>query len=69
MRFLSTEEPANDTEREIQARYNKAKGSAVPVLREGNSDRRAPKAVKAFAQKNHIEWVPGPALLVHMLPA
>jgi isocitrate dehydrogenase len=37
------EEPANDEEREIQARYDKIKGSAVnPVLREGNSDRRAP---------------------------
>ena len=37
----------------IQARYNKIKGSAVnPVLREGNSDRRAPKAVKNYARKN-----------------
>ena len=44
--------PQNDEEREIQARYDRIKGSAVnPVLREGNSDRRAPKAVKNFAKK------------------
>ncbi|PRP97552.1 Isocitrate dehydrogenase [Enhygromyxa salina] len=47
------EEPANDDEREIQSRYDKVKGSAVnPVLREGNSDRRAPAAVKAYARNN-----------------
>ena len=47
------EEPSDDAERAIQARYDKVKGSAVnPVLREGNSDRRAPKAVKAFARAN-----------------
>ncbi|MCB4800201.1 NADP-dependent isocitrate dehydrogenase [Neotamlana laminarinivorans] len=47
------DEPANDTEKEIKSRYDKIKGSAVnPVLREGNSDRRAPKAVKNFAKKN-----------------
>jgi isocitrate dehydrogenase len=47
------EEPANDEEREIQARYDKVKGSAVnPVLREGNSDRRAPNAVKEYARQN-----------------
>lgn len=47
------EEPANEAESEIKARYDKVKGSAVnPVLREGNSDRRAPKAVKEYA-KNH----------------
>ena len=47
------EEPKNDAERDIQARYGKVKGSAVnPVLREGNSDRRAPKAVKNYARKN-----------------
>ena len=40
-------------EKDIQLRYNKAKGSSVnPVLREGNSDRRAPKAVKNYAKKN-----------------
>ncbi|WP_026915011.1 NADP-dependent isocitrate dehydrogenase [Christiangramia portivictoriae] len=45
---------ANSTEeKDIKARYDKVKGSAVnPVLREGNSDRRAPKAVKNFAKKN-----------------
>ncbi|MCL1140826.1 NADP-dependent isocitrate dehydrogenase [Shewanella pneumatophori] len=47
------DEPKNDAEKEIQARYDKIKGSAVnPVLREGNSDRRAPGSVKKFAQKN-----------------
>tara|TARA_B100000497_G_scaffold112345_1_gene133232 strand:- start:1311 stop:3530 length:2220 start_codon:yes stop_codon:yes gene_type:complete len=45
--------PNNDKEIEIKARYNKIKGSAVnPVLREGNSDRRAPKAVKNYAKNN-----------------
>lgn len=47
------EEPSDEKEKEIKARYDKVKGSAVnPVLREGNSDRRAPKAVKNFAKKN-----------------
>jgi len=47
------EEPKTDAEREIKARYDKIKGSAVnPVLREGNSDRRAPNAVKEYARKN-----------------
>jgi len=47
------EEPGNDTEKEIKGRYDKIKGSAVnPVLREGNSDRRAPKPVKQYARKN-----------------
>ena len=45
--------PKTDTEKDAQARYDGLKGSAVnPVLREGNSDRRAAKAVKSFAQKN-----------------
>lgn len=45
--------PRNDKENEIRARYSKILGSAVnPVLRQGNSDRRAPAAVKAFARKN-----------------
>jgi len=56
------EAPSNDAEKEIQARYDAVKGSAVnPVLREGNSDRRAAIAVKKFAQANpHSmgEWVP-----------
>jgi len=47
------DEPKNDTEKDIKSRYDKIKGSAVnPVLREGNSDRRAPKAVKNYAKKN-----------------
>jgi isocitrate dehydrogenase len=47
------EEPQNDKEKEIKAKYSKVLGSAVnPVLREGNSDRRAPKAVKNYAKQN-----------------
>jgi len=47
------EEPKTDEEKKIQERYSKILGSAVnPVLREGNSDRRAAKSVKKFAQKN-----------------
>lgn len=47
------EEPANEEEKAIKSRYDKIKGSAVnPVLREGNSDRRAPKAVKNYARKH-----------------
>ena len=47
------DEAETEEEKEIQSRYNKIKGSAVnPVLREGNSDRRAPKAVKNYARKN-----------------
>ncbi|WP_040157384.1 NADP-dependent isocitrate dehydrogenase [Mobilicoccus massiliensis] len=47
------EKPANPEQEEIQAKYAKVLGSAVnPVLREGNSDRRAPQSVKAFARKN-----------------
>lgn len=45
--------PTTEKEKEIAARYSKTKGSAVnPVLREGNSDRRAPKAVKNYAKNN-----------------
>ncbi|WP_158848962.1 NADP-dependent isocitrate dehydrogenase [Algibacter sp. L1A34] len=48
-----TDEPKTDAEKEIKSRYDKIKGSAVnPVLREGNSDRRAPKAVKNYARNN-----------------
>ena len=47
------EEPSTDEEREIKSRYDRVKGSAVnPVLREGNSDRRAPGAVKEYARNN-----------------
>ncbi|NNL16110.1 MAG: NADP-dependent isocitrate dehydrogenase [Flavobacteriaceae bacterium] len=47
------EEPQNETEKTIKSKYDKIKGSAVnPVLREGNSDRRAPKAIKNYAKKN-----------------
>jgi len=54
------EAPKTDEEKEIRARYNRCTGSAVnPVLREGNSDRRAPRAVKEYARKNPhsmAEW-------------
>ncbi|WP_431857120.1 NADP-dependent isocitrate dehydrogenase [Azospirillum sp.] len=54
------EDPKTDADKAIRARYNKCLGSAVnPVLREGNSDRRAPKAVKEYARKNPhsmAEW-------------
>ncbi|MGO1948535.1 MAG: NADP-dependent isocitrate dehydrogenase [Mycobacteriaceae bacterium] len=47
------DEPETDEEKDARARYDSVKGSAVnPVLREGNSDRRAPTAVKNFARKN-----------------
>lgn len=47
------DEPKTDAEKSIKTRYDKIKGSAVnPVLREGNSDRRAPLSVKNFAKKN-----------------
>jgi isocitrate dehydrogenase len=47
------ENPKTDEEKELRARYSKCTGSAVnPVLREGNSDRRAPRAVKEYARKN-----------------
>ena len=57
------DDPGTDAERDAKARYGKAMGSAVnPVLRQGNSDRRAPKAVKDFARANPSvagEWSPG----------
>ena len=47
------EEPKDAAEKDIKARYDRTKGSAVnPVLREGNSDRRAPNSVKAYARKH-----------------
>jgi len=47
------DEPVNDEERDVRARYDRIKGSAVnPVLREGNSDRRAPLSVKSYARKH-----------------
>ncbi len=56
------EDPKNSDEIEIKRRYDSVKGSAVnPVLREGNSDRRAPRAVKQYAKNNpHSmgEWTP-----------
>ncbi len=56
------DEPKTDEEKDAKARYDSVKGSAVnPVLREGNSDRRAPKAVKNYAKKfphSMGEWTP-----------
>ncbi len=47
------DDPSTDEERDIRARYDRVKGSAVnPVLREGNSDRRAPRAVKEYARSH-----------------
>lgn len=47
------DEPTTDDERDVRARYDAVKGSAVnPVLREGNSDRRAPQSVKQYARKH-----------------
>ena len=47
------DDPQTDAERDIRARYDRVKGSAVnPVLREGNSDRRAPRAVKEYARSH-----------------
>jgi len=47
------EDPKDDKEKDIKARYDRVKGSAVnPVLREGNSDRRAPLSVKAYSRKH-----------------
>ena len=65
------EQPKNDAEKETQARYAKVLGSAVnPVLREGNSDRRAPLSVKNFAKKNPHKlgaWAPdSKAHVAHM---
>ena len=65
------ENPKNDAEKEIQARYAKCLGSAVnPVLREGNSDRRAPLSVKNFSKKHPHKlgaWVPeSKAHVAHM---
>ena len=57
------DEVATDADREVRARYDRVKGSAVnPVLREGNSDRRAPGSVKAYARKHpHVNkpFAPG----------
>jgi isocitrate dehydrogenase len=57
------EEPKNDAEKQLQARFTKVLGSAVnPVLREGNSDRRAAASVKKFAKKHpHKMMKPWPA--------
>jgi len=53
------ENPKDEKEKDIKARYDKVKGSAVnPVLREGNSDRRAPLSVKAYARKHPHKMSP-----------
>jgi isocitrate dehydrogenase len=56
------DDPQSDDEREVRSRYDRVKGSAVnPVLREGNSDRRAPASIKRYARRNPPrmgEWSP-----------
>ncbi len=55
------DDPSSDEERDTRARYDRVKGSAVnPVLRQGNSDRRAPRAVKEFARANPPRMRPWP---------
>ena len=55
------DEPSTDEQRDIRARYDRVKGSAVnPVLRQGNSDRRAPRSVKDFARANPPRMMPWP---------
>ncbi len=67
------EAPTNDAEKELKTRYAKVMGSAVnPVLREGNSDRRAPKAVKAYARKHPHSmgpWAPASKTTVATMSA
>lgn len=54
------DDPKTDEERDIQARYDKIKGSAVnPVLREGNSDRRAPPRSRTTPRPTRTAWAPG----------
>ncbi len=62
------EQPKTDAEKALRERYNKIVGSAVnPVLREGNSDRRAPAAVKRYARKNPHSMAPwSPASRTHV---
>ncbi|MBC7860489.1 MAG: NADP-dependent isocitrate dehydrogenase [Burkholderiaceae bacterium] len=62
------EDPKTEEEKTLRARYSKALGSAVnPVLREGNSDRRAPAAVKRFARKHPHSMAPwSPASRTHV---
>ena len=56
------ESPQSEEDKEIRAKYDKAKGSAVnPVLREGNSDRRAPASVKNYAKAHPHRMGPGAA--------
>ncbi len=66
------EHPQTDEERKVRAAYDRVKGSAVnPVLREGNSDRRAPKAVKEYARKNPHSmgaWAPDSKTHVASMP-
>ena len=55
--------PADDEQREVRARYDRVKGSAVnPVLRQGNSDRRAPPRSRSTRAGTRTRWAPGPRL-------
>ena len=63
------DEPKNAHEEDVKAKYNKIKGSAVnPVLREGNSDRRAPKAVRITLKRIRIEWELGAKIQKRTFP-
>ncbi len=54
------EDPQTDEDRDVRARYDKTKGSAVnPVLREGNSDRRAPPRSSSTPASTRTRWAPG----------
>ncbi len=58
------DEPVSDEQKAIKAQYDKVKGSAVnPVLREGNSDRRAPASVKQYARKHPHSMAHGAKIL------
>ena len=63
------DEPETEEEKSIKSKYDRIKGSAVnPLLREGNSDRRAPKPIKNYAKKIHTAWVHGEGIHIPMSP-
>ena len=67
MIFPTAEDVKTEQDRIIKNKYDKIKGSAVnPVLREGNSDRRALKRLKSLLEKTLIQWVLGILVLILM---
>src|SRR5437773_12271450 len=63
------EDPKTDAEKEIKARYDKLKRSDInPVLREGNSDSRAPPSVKQYARKQRHTLRPSTSIVKHHIP-